>query len=101
MFVEAKPSIQLHTQVLNALFPLDFMFRENDLRVFEGSPVTWFQQLIIHQTELVLPNAEHNLGTVNIRFCRRRGGMSGHSPWFSALGIFVVDPFFVAGHNTM
>ena len=39
VFAEAKPSIQLHTQVLNALFPLDFMFPKNDLRVFEGSPV--------------------------------------------------------------
>ena len=26
VFAEAKPSIQLQTQVLNALFPLDFMF---------------------------------------------------------------------------
>ena len=26
------------------------------------------------------PNAEHNLGIVNIRSGRRRGGMSGHSP---------------------
>ena len=39
VFVEAKLSIQLHTQVLNALFPLNFMFPENDLRVLEGSPV--------------------------------------------------------------
>ena len=28
VFAEAKSSIQLHTQVLNALFPLDFMFPE-------------------------------------------------------------------------
>ena len=31
VFDEAKPSIQLHTQILNALFPLDFMFPANDL----------------------------------------------------------------------
>ena len=45
VFAEAKPSIQLHTQVLNALFPLDFMFPENDPRVFEGSPVRDQQSL--------------------------------------------------------
>ena len=33
---------------------------------------TWFQQLITHHTELVPPNAEHNLGTVNIRSGRQR-----------------------------
>ena len=58
---------------------------------------TRFQQLIIHRVELVLLNAEHNLGTVNIRSGRQREGMSGYSPRFSALGIIVVDPFFVAG----
>ena len=62
---------------------------------------TRFQQLIIHHPELVPLNAEHNLGTVNIRSGRRRGGMSEHSPQFSALSIIVVDPFFVAGHNAM
>ena len=41
---------------------------------------TRFQKLIIHHTELIPPNAEHNLGTVNIRSGRRREGMSGHSP---------------------
>ena len=45
VFAEAKPSIQLHTQVLNALFPLDFMSPENDPRVFEGSPVCNQQSL--------------------------------------------------------
>ena len=45
MFAEAKPSIQLYTQVLNVLFPLDFMFPENDPRVFEGSPVCDQQSL--------------------------------------------------------
>ena len=39
---------------------------------------TWFQQLIIHHTELVPPNAEHNLGNVNIRSGRRLGGL--HRP---------------------
>ena len=39
VFAEAKSSIQLHTQVRNVLFPHDFMFPENDPRVFEGSPV--------------------------------------------------------------
>ena len=62
---------------------------------------TRFQQLIIYHTMLVPSNAEHNLGTVNIRPGRRCRGMSGHSPWFSALGIIVVDPFFVAGHNAI
>ena len=62
---------------------------------------TQFQQLIIHHTELVPQNAAHNLGTVNIRCGRRRGGMSGHSQWFSALGMIIVDSFFVAGHNAM
>ena len=45
VFAEAKPSIQLHTQVLNALFPFNIMFFENDLRVFEGSPVREQQRL--------------------------------------------------------
>ena len=62
---------------------------------------TRFQQLIIHHTEMVPPNAEHNLGTVKIWSGRRRGGMSGHSPWCSALEIIVVDPLFVAGHNAI
>ena len=39
VFAAAQPSIELHTQVLNALFPLNLMFPENDLRLFEGSPV--------------------------------------------------------------
>ena len=42
------------------------------------------------------PNAEHNLSTLNIQSGRRRGSMSGHSPWFFVLGIIVVDPFFIA-----
>ena len=62
---------------------------------------TWFQQLIIHHTELVLQNAEHNLATVNIRSDHQRGDMSGHYPWLSALVIIVVESLFVAGHNAM
>ena len=38
VFAEVKLLIQLHTQVLNALFPLNLMFPENDLRILEGSP---------------------------------------------------------------
>ena len=34
VFSEAKPPIQLYTQVLNALFPLNLMLSENGLRVF-------------------------------------------------------------------
>ena len=34
VFAEANPSIQQHTQVLNALFPLNLMFPENDLRSY-------------------------------------------------------------------
>ena len=45
VFAEAKASIQLHTHVLNALFALDFMLPENDLRVLEGSPVRDQQSL--------------------------------------------------------
>ena len=37
-------------------------------------------QLIMHHTELVPPDSEHNLGTVNIRYGCRRGSMSAHSP---------------------
>ena len=39
VFAEAKPSIQLQTQVFKALFPLNLMFPENDLRALDGSPV--------------------------------------------------------------
>ena len=39
VFAESKPSIQLHTQVLNAFIPLNHMFHENDLWVLEGSPI--------------------------------------------------------------
>ena len=42
------------------------------------------KKLIIHNTEMVPLNAEHNLGTVNIRSGRQRGGMSGHSHSFEA-----------------
>ena len=35
VFEGAKPSIRLHTQVLNALFSLNFMFPEDDPRVLE------------------------------------------------------------------
>ena len=45
VFAEAKSSIQLHTQVRNAFFSLDFMFPENDPRVFERSPVCDQQSL--------------------------------------------------------
>ena len=37
----------------------------------------------------------------NIRFGHRRGSMTGNSPWFSALGIIVMNPFFVPSHNAM
>ena len=55
--------------------------------------LTWFQQLIIYHTELVPPNAEHNLGTVNIRTDRRGEGKFVYSPLFSALEIIVVTHF--------
>ena len=45
VFAEAKPSMKLHTMVLNALFSLNFMLAENDLRVLEGSPVRGQQSL--------------------------------------------------------
>ena len=45
VFAEARPSIQLHTQVFNAISPLNFMFPENDLRVLEGFPVRDQQNL--------------------------------------------------------
>ena len=41
---------------------------------------TWFLQIIIHHTELVPPNAEHNLDIVNIGSGHRRWCVSGHSP---------------------
>ena len=37
VFAEANPSIQLHIQVLNALFPLNFMFAENGLWTSKAS----------------------------------------------------------------
>ena len=57
-----------------------------------GDRFTRFHQLIIHHTELVPPNAERNLGTVNIRSGRQLGGISG---------IIVLNSFFVTGHNAM
>ena len=45
VFAGGKPSIQLYTQVPNALVPLDFTFPENDPRVFEGSSVCDQQSL--------------------------------------------------------
>ena len=42
---EAKPSIQLYTQVPNAFFLLNHMIPENDLQVLEGSPVRDQQSL--------------------------------------------------------
>ena len=45
VFSAAKSSIQLHNQVLNALFSLNFMFHENDLWVLEESPVRDQQSL--------------------------------------------------------
>ena len=59
-----------------------------------------FNSYIIHYAELVPPNTEHDLG-VNIRFGRRRGSMVGNSPWFSALGIIVMNLFFVPSHNAI
>ena len=47
VFAEAKPSIQLHSRVLNALFPLDFMLPENDPRILEGSPVRDKQSIVL------------------------------------------------------
>ena len=52
VFAEAKPLIQLHTQVLNALFSLNFKFLENDPRVLEGSPVRDQQSLGLFRTFL-------------------------------------------------
>ena len=45
VFAKAKPSIQLHPQVLDACIPLNFMFSENDPRVLKGSPVCDQQSL--------------------------------------------------------
>ena len=63
-------------------FVLQFSAQMHQLRSIlipcDGS--TRFQKLIIHHTELVPLNAEHNLGTVNIRSGCRRRGMSRHSP---------------------
>ena len=50
---------------------------------------------------MVPPNTEHDLGAVNIRFGRRHESMAENSPWFSALGIIVMNPFFVPSHNAM
>ena len=48
---------------------------------------TWFQQLIIHQTELVPSNVEENLGTVSIRSGHRRKACSGIPHDFLRLGL--------------
>ena len=45
VFAEAKPSIQLQPQVLDACFPVNLMFSENDLWVLKGSPVRDQQSL--------------------------------------------------------
>ena len=39
VFTEAKPSIQLHPQVLDLRFPLNLMFSVNDPRVLKGFPI--------------------------------------------------------------
>ena len=35
---------------------------------------------MVHDAELVPPNAEHDLGPMNVWFCRRRGSMAGIPP---------------------
>ena len=49
VFAEAKPSIQLHPQVLDVCFPLDLMYPENDPRVLKGYPVRDEQSLSFFQ----------------------------------------------------
>ena len=48
-----------------------------------------FQQLIINNTDLVSPNTQHNLRSVNIRPSRRRRSMTEQSPWISSLWVAV------------
>ena len=45
VFAKAKPTIQLHPQVLDTCFPLDLMLSENDPWVLEKSPVRDQQSL--------------------------------------------------------
>ena len=49
VFSEAKPSIQLHTQLLNAPFPLNCMLPENDPRVLKRSPVRYQKRLGLYR----------------------------------------------------
>ena len=80
------------------------MLGSNASIAFDTDRLWLFQSVLtVHNTlrRAVPPNAEHDLGAVNIRFGRRRGSMAGNSPWFSALGIIVMNPFFISSHNAM
>ena len=59
VFAEAKPSIHLHPQVLDACFPLNLMFSENNPRVLKGS-------LVHHQQSLGLFRGHFYTSTIQL-----------------------------------
>jgi len=60
-----------------------------------------FEQLIIHDTKLILPNTQHEFFSMNIRLGCRCWSMARWSPWFPLLWVIVVDPFFITSDYTM
>jgi len=80
------------------------MLSLNALIAFDTDRLWLFQMVIAaHNTQRRVgpSNTEHDIWTMNIRFGRRRGNIAGESPWFSALGIIVLNPCFVLTHNAM
>ena len=60
-----------------------------------------FLQLIINNIDLVPPNKQHNLRSVNIQPSRRRRSMTGHSPWLSSRWVAAMNLFFITCHDAM
>ena len=60
-----------------------------------------FALLIMNYTQLISPNADQKLRTMDIRLCCRCWHMAELDPRFSTLSVVVEYPFFIAGHDMM
>ena len=69
--------------------------------LFPSDGFVQFQKLIINNIDLVSPNTQHNLRSVNIRPSQQRRSMTGQFPWLSSLWDAVMNPFFITRHDAM
>ena len=82
--------------VIVGVFFLEYSAQSHQLCSVESlsNGLVRFEQLIIHDTKLILPNTQHEFFSMNIRLGCRCWSIA-RSPWFPLLWVIVVDPFFI------